>query len=217
MRLMKRRFALLFLSLLPSFALCENPKEEAKPPTTPPAAAAKRVTLKTTKGSIVIELNEEKAPITVANFLSYVKKKHYDGTVFHRVMDGFMIQGGGFAIEGKDLVEKECGKSIVNEGKNGLKNQRGTIAMARMPDPDSATAQFFINVADNGMLDYPSNGGYAVFGKVVEGMDVVDKIKDSRTGVSKLTMRHPQTGEKIQDPQPNVPVENILILSATAN
>ncbi len=106
-----------------------------------------------------------------------MNKKHYDGTVFHRVIDGFMIQGGGFTQEGQVLTEKPTGKGIVNEGQNGLKNDRGTIAMARTSDPNSATAQFFINVVDNAMLNYPSNGGYAVFGKVVEGMDVVDKIK----------------------------------------
>ena len=110
-----------------------------------------------------------------------MKKKHYDGTVFHRVIDGFMIQGGGFTQEGQVLTEKATGKGIVNEGQNGLKNDRGTIAMARTSDPNSATAQFFINVVDNAMLNYPSNGGYAVFGKVVEGMDVVDKIKAVKT------------------------------------
>jgi peptidyl-prolyl cis-trans isomerase A (cyclophilin A) len=136
-------------------------------------------------GDIVLELNAEKAPITVENFLSYVNKKHYDGTVFHRVIDGFMIQGG-FAVTDGKLVEKASGKGIKNESQNGLKNERGTIAMARTNDPDSATAQFFINVVDNAMLNYPSNGGYAVFGKVVEGMDVVDKIKAVKTGVSQL-------------------------------
>lgn len=140
-----------------------------------------KVRLKTSKGDIVLELNAEKAPITVKNFLSYVNKKHYDGTVFHRIIDGFMIQGGGFTQKGETLTEKETGDGIVNEGQNGLKNDRGTIAMARTNDPNSATAQFFINVVDNAALNYPSNGGYAVFGKVVEGMDVVDKIKGVET------------------------------------
>jgi peptidyl-prolyl cis-trans isomerase A (cyclophilin A) len=179
-------------------------------------AVAKKVRLKTNLGSIVIELSNEKAPITVANFLGYVNRKHYDGTVFHRVIDGFMIQGGGFAREDKDLVEKPVGPSITNEGKNGLKNVRGSIAMARTSDPDSATSQFFINVADNAMLDFPNNGGYAVFGKVVEGMDVVDKIKSTATGTSILTMRHPASGNKIQMPATDVPKQAVVIQSASA-
>ncbi len=215
---MKRRHALISLVLFPVLTFCKPVKEAEKPTPAPAAATAKasKVRLKTNKGDILIELNAEKAPITVANFLGYVEKKHYDGTVFHRVIDGFMIQGGGFALEGKDLVEKETGKGITNEGKNGLKNERGTIAMARTNDPDSATSQFFINVGDNEMLNYPSNGGYAVFGKVVEGMNVVDQIKSTATGTTTLTMRHPMTGQKIQAPATDVPTENIVIQSATA-
>ncbi len=209
---MKRRLALLALVMLPILAHCEPAKEPAKPA----AAKSSKVRLKTNQGDVVLELNSEKAPITVANFLSYVNKKHYDGTVFHRVIDGFMIQGGGFALEGKNLVEKETGKGIKNESQNGLKNEVGTIAMARTNDPDSATAQFFINVKDNAMLDFPSNGGYAVFGKVVEGMDIVTKIKASATGTTALTMRHPVTNEKIEQPSTDVPTENVVILSATA-
>lgn len=212
---MKRLFALLTLALLPLIAHCESPKEGEKPAAAAPAKAQK-VTLKTNMGTIVLELDKEKAPITVENFLGYVKKNHYDGTVFHRVMEDFMIQGGGFVLDGEKLVEKEVGKSIVNEGKNGLKNVRGSIAMARKPDPDSATAQFFINVVDNAMLDFPNNGGYAVFGKVVEGMDVVDKIKGVATGMSPLTMKHPVTGENVTQPAENVPVEKVVILSASA-
>ncbi|MEO8615044.1 MAG: peptidylprolyl isomerase [Luteolibacter sp.] len=195
--------------------MCE-PAKEAEKPTAPAAAKASKVRLKTNKGDIVIALNAEKAPITVANFLNYVNKKHYDGTVFHRVIEGFMIQGGGFALEGKSLVEKESGKGIKNESQNGLSNERGTIAMARTNDPDSATAQFFINVKDNAMLNYPSNGGYAVFGKVVEGMDVVDKIKAVPTGTTTLTMRHPMTGAKMEAPSQDVPTENVVITTATA-
>lgn len=202
---MKRSFALISLFLLPVLAFGEAEK-----------AVAKKVRLKTNLGSIVIELSNEKAPITVANFLGYVNRKHYDGTVFHRVIDGFMIQGGGFAREDKDLVEKPVGPSITNEGKNGLKNVRGSIAMARTSDPDSATSQFFINVADNAMLDFPNNGGYAVFGKVVEGMDVVDKIKSTATGTSTLTMRHPASGNKIQMPATDVPMQAVVIQSASA-
>ena len=208
---MKRHLALIALVLCPALAICE-PAKEAEKPAAPAAAKATKVRLKTSEGAIVIELNAAKAPITVENFLGYVKKKHYDGTVFHRVMDGFMIQGGGFDTK---LVEKASGKGIKNEGQNGLTNDRGTIAMARTSDPDSATAQFFINVVDNAALNYPSNGGYAVFGKVVEGMDVVDKIKKVETGVSKLTMTHPVTGEKIEAPQPNVPNKPVVIESAS--
>jgi peptidyl-prolyl cis-trans isomerase A (cyclophilin A) len=211
---MKRHLAILALALLPSLALCEPAKEAAKPAA---AAAAKstKVRLKTNHGDIVLELNAAKAPVTVENFLGYVKKKHYDGTVFHRVIDGFMIQCGGFAVADGAIVEKPTGKGITNEGQNGLKNDRGTIAMARTSDPNSATAQFFINVKDNAGLDYPNNGGYAVFGKVVEGMEVVDKIKALPTGVSKLTMLHPVTGAKMEAPSPDVPTKNVVIESAT--
>jgi len=212
---MKRRIAILTLALLPALAFSE-PAKEVEKPTTAVTEKASKVRLKTNQGDIVLELNAEKAPISVANFLSYVNKKHYDGTVFHRVIDGFMIQGGGFALEDKTLVEKESGEGIKNESQNGLKNEAGTIAMARTNDPDSATAQFFINVKDNAMLDYPSNNGYAVFGKVIEGQEVVDKIKAVATGSSTLTMRHPTTGEKIEAPSEDVPEENVVIISATA-
>lgn len=138
------------------------------------------VTLETTKGDIVVEVNETAAPVTSANFLRYVQEGFYDGTIFHRVIPGFMIQGGGFTA---DMKQKQTHEPIVNEAKNGLKNTRGTLAMARLPDPDSATAQFFINVVDNAYLDYsgPRNPGYAVFANVVEGMDVVDEIAKVET------------------------------------
>ena len=210
---MKRHLALLVLTLLPVLASCEPAKETEKPAAA--AEKAPKVRLKTSMGDIVLELNPEKAPVTVENFLSYVKKKHYNGTVFHRVIDGFMIQGGGFAVTDGKLVEKASGKGIKNESQNGLKNDRGTIAMARTNNPDSATAQFFINVVDNAMLNFPSNGGYAVFGKVVEGMDVVDKIKAVKTGVSNLSMRHPASGESLEMPSPDVPAEKVVIKSAT--
>ena len=140
-----------------------------------------KVKLKTSLGDIVVQLDPAKAPKTVENFLQYVKDKHYDGTVFHRVINGFMIQGGGFT---KDMAEKPAGKPIPSEGRNGLKNLRGTIAMARTGDPHSATSQFFINHKDNSGLDYPSpdGWGYTVFGKVVRGMDIVDRIAQSPTG-----------------------------------
>ncbi|MDO4699674.1 MAG: peptidylprolyl isomerase [Moraxella sp.] len=137
----------------------------------------------TTHGQIVIELNAEKAPVTVANFLDYVQSGHYDGTIFHRVIDGFMIQGGGMDA---DMNEKRTGTPIKNEADNGLKNDVGTIAMARTSDPHSATAQFFINVKNNDFLNYssptPQGWGYAVFGKVTDGMDVVNQIKAVPTG-----------------------------------
>jgi cyclophilin family peptidyl-prolyl cis-trans isomerase len=136
--------------------------------------------MQTSAGKMVIELDQDKAPGTVKNFLAYANDGFYNGTVFHRVIPGFMIQGGGFTA---DMTQKPTKSPIQNEAKNGLKNARGTLAMARTGDPHSATAQFFINHNDNGPLDYPSRDGwgYAVFGKVVEGMDVVDKIAQVRT------------------------------------
>ncbi len=146
-------------------------------------AAAPRVKLETSLGNIVLELDAQKAPRTVANFVQYVKDKHYDGTVFHRVIDGFMIQGGGFTAE---MQQKPTRATIQNEADNGLKNLPLTVAMARTNDPHSASAQFFINIADNRFLNHTQptlNGwGYAVFGKVVAGADVVDKIRQVRTG-----------------------------------
>jgi peptidyl-prolyl cis-trans isomerase B (cyclophilin B) len=143
------------------------------------------VKLQTNQGTITIELDAAKAPKTVENFLSYVKKGHYDGTIFHRVINGFMIQGGGFA---PGMRQKPTDAPISNEATNGLRNQKYTIAMARTGDPHSATAQFFINVADNDFLNHtaPSGQGwgYCVFGRVVEGQDVVDKIKGVKTGRS---------------------------------
>lgn len=139
------------------------------------------ITLKTNMGDIVIELDAEKAPISAANFTRYTQDGHFDGTIFHRVIKGFMIQGGGFM---PDMMQKATRDPIENEAKNGLKNERGTLAMARTGDPHSATAQFFINVKDNGFLDYPGQDGwgYCVFGKVTEGMDVIDKIENVQTG-----------------------------------
>lgn len=142
---------------------------------------APRVRLDTNLGAIVVELAPQAAPKTVDNFVRYVKDKHYDGTVFHRVIDGFMIQGGGFTA---DLQQKPTREAIPLEANNGLKNDRGTIAMARTGNPNSATAQFFINVVDNRNLNapMPDGYGYTVFGKVVSGMDVVDKIRKVPTG-----------------------------------
>ena len=143
----------------------------------------KKVTMETSVGTITLELNDEKAPETVKNFVQYAKEGHYDGTIFHRVIDGFMIQGGGFT---KDMNQKKTREPIRNEAMNGLKNKRGTIAMARTMVVDSATSQFFINLVDNDFLDFqspsPQGFGYAVFGKVTDGMDVVDKIAKVKTG-----------------------------------
>lgn len=142
-----------------------------------------RIRMQTSMGEIVLELNPTKAPKTVDNFVQYVNEGFYDGTIFHRVIDGFMIQGGGFT---QDYQRKTTRAAVMNEANNGLKNKRGTIAMARTRDPHSATAQFFINVVDNRSLDHrspaPGNWGYTVFGQVVEGMDVVDKIREVPTG-----------------------------------
>jgi peptidyl-prolyl cis-trans isomerase B (cyclophilin B) len=143
------------------------------------------VKLHTNHGVITLELDAEKAPVTVANFLAYVESGHYNNTVFHRVIDGFMIQGGGFE---PGMNQKPTGEQIKNEADNGLKNERGTIAMARTQAPHSATAQFFINVADNDFLNHRSpdlqGWGYCVFGKVSDGMDVVDTIRKVKTGSS---------------------------------
>jgi peptidyl-prolyl cis-trans isomerase A (cyclophilin A) len=139
-------------------------------------AAEPQVSLKTSMGEIVLELNQEKAPVTVDNFLKYVKSGFYKGTIFHRVIDGFMIQGGGMDAQ---LHGRRTNKPIKNESNNGLSNEKYTVAMARESNPDSATSQFFINVVDNPGLDFPNmqGSGYTVFGKVVKGQDVVDKIK----------------------------------------
>lgn len=143
------------------------------------------ILMKTTKGDIKIELAPEEAPKTVANFLEYVESGHYNGTIFHRVIANFMIQAGGFTAT---MNQKPAQKTVENEANNGLKNEEGTIAMARTPDPHSASAQFFINTKDNGFLDFtaptPQGWGYCVFGKVVEGMDVVKAIEAVETGMA---------------------------------
>jgi cyclophilin family peptidyl-prolyl cis-trans isomerase len=176
------------------------PAADAK--ATAPSADKPRVTLRTTQGDIVLELDKRAAPITVDNFVKYARAGQYDGTIFHRVIDGFMIQGGGYTPE---LVGKPTRAPIMNEAPNGLKNTRGTVAMARTADPHSATAQFFINVADNAALDHIAttdsrSWGYAVFGKVVEGMDVVDRIKALPT--------------RREGAMENLPVEAVIIEKA---
>ena len=153
------------------------------------AAFAQKVRLQTSMGDIVVELDAAKAPKSVANFVQYVKAGHYDGTIFHRVINNFMIQGGGMS---PDMKEKETRAPIPLESRNGLTNQRGTIAMARTQDPNSATAQFFINVKDNDFLNQTQardGNGYAVFGNVVQGMDVVDKIRATPTGAGDVPLQ----------------------------
>ena len=164
-------------------------------------ALAQKVRLATSAGDIVLELDREKAPKTVDNFLQYVKAGHYDGTIFHRVIDSFMIQGGGMR---PDMSEKPVRAPIALESRSGLSNKVGTVAMARTSAPDSATAQFFINVRDNNFLDQPNSRdgqGYAVFGKVVQGMDVVEKIRTVPTASS--------------GPHQNVPLTPVIIRKAT--
>ena len=160
------------------------------------------VTLQTNHGNIVIELDRERAPVTVDNFVAYVRAGHYDNTIFHRVIDNFMIQGGGFE---PGMRQKPTRAPIQNEANNGLKNKTGTIAMARTSDPHSASAQFFINVKDNDFLDHtaptPRGWGYAVFGRVTSGMDVVNSIKKVQTTT--------RAGHE------NVPVQDVVILKAT--
>jgi peptidyl-prolyl cis-trans isomerase A (cyclophilin A) len=165
------------------------------------SAQAQKVLLATSAGNIVMELDAEKAPKTVANFLTYVRAGHYDGLIFHRVIENFMIQTGGFK---PDLVQKPTRPPIALESRNGLSNVRGAVAMARTSVPESATSQFFINVADNARLDQPNAAdgeGYAVFGKVIEGMDVVDAIRATPT--------------RAQGPHQNLPVTPVVIRKAT--
>ena len=163
-----------------------------------------KATIETSMGTITLELDEGKAPATVANFAEYAKSGHYDGTVFHRVIDGFMIQGGGFT---RDMNQKPTRAPIRNEAMNGLKNSRGTIAMARTMVVDSATSQFFINLVDNDFLDFtsptPQGFGYAVFGRVTDGMDVVDAIAKVKTGFC--------------GPHQNVPDEPVVIKKVTVS
>ena len=216
----------------PATSATETVKELPVSPATPPpespegnAAGDKpegpRVTFETSEGSFVLELDPVNAPISTQNFLSYVNDGFYDGTIFHRVIDGFMIQGGGFElIDGKGS-QKETKAPIKNEAKNGLQNKRGAISMARTNDPDSATSQFFINVVDNPGLDpkSPDNpqgfspDGYAVFGMIVEGMETIDKIKQSETGVKRMIVKSP-SGDLIENPMSDAPLRDAVIKKA---
>ena len=188
-----------FLTAAVLFCGCSGEPKDVESETKTVGSETKMVKLETSMGDIVIELDEAAAPVTVKNFLVYVEEGFYDGTIFHRVIRDFMIQGGGFTAE---MARKETHLPIVNEASNCLKNDRGTIAMARAPDPDSATAQFFINHKNNDSLNYIENRnpGYAVFGRTVEGMDVVDAVAAVKTTV-RMGM-------------PNVPVEPVVIKSA---
>lgn len=186
---MKRLVAGLFLSAYASLGLAANPIVE----------------MRTNQGTIELELFEDKAPKSVANFLEYVRSGHYDGTVFHRVISGFMIQGGGF--DG-NLRQKPTRPPIENEAKNGLRNEAGTIAMARTSNPHSASAQFFINLVANTFLDHPGQDGwgYAVFGKVTKGFDVVEKIGRTPTGIA---------GGMRDVPQQPVTIESVRVIETT--
>jgi len=228
---MKKNFKfLLILSFILTIAACKEDHSKNKPDSigkepanqveTPSSNGASksdeapdtttRIVMDTSMGAIDIDLNGEKAPITVDNFLRYVDSKHFDNTVFHRVIEDFMIQGGGFSASGE---EKETLASIKNESANGLSNSRGTIAMARTNHPDSATAQFFINVGDNPNLD-GGNGrpGYAVFGKVVSGIDVVDAIRAVKTGQKTMKAMDP-SGKLYPQPFQDVPMKDVMIKS----
>ena len=165
------------VGLLPVTGYSQDNQSNAK------GANMVKVTMETNKGVITLELDGEKAPVSVDNFVKYAKAGHYDGTIFHRVIPGFMIQGGGFDT---DMKQKDTNPPIKIEADNGLKNTKGTVAMARTSDPNSATSQFFINIADNAFLDHTSptqqGWGYAVFGRVTDGMDIVDSIEKVKTG-----------------------------------
>jgi peptidyl-prolyl cis-trans isomerase A (cyclophilin A) len=171
------------------------------------AFAGPKVEFRTTMGNFVVELDDVKAPKTTANFLNYVKSGFYNGTIFHRVIDGFMIQGGGFTA---DLNQKPTEAPVVSEAQNGLKNNRYTIAMARTSDPDSATSQFFINVNDNAALDFPNamGNGYTVFGKVISGTQTIDAIRKIPTMVAPA----PRMGRMADVPSKTVTIESATIL-----
>ena len=197
----------LFCVLLASVVWICGCAEKAKTPKTETKIipTSNVVKLQTSMGDIVIELDRQAAPVTVKNFLGYVEAGFYEGTIFHRVIQGFMIQGGGLT---EQMIQKKTGSPIINEAEHALSNKRGTISMARGPEPNSATCQFFINHRDNDFLDYidESKPGYAAFGKVTEGMDVVDAIAAVKT-----TNRLNETTRQMME---DVPVEPVIILSA---
>lgn len=211
-----RKFSFLSLLVLSLAASCSqgDKASSAQAPAavaSPENAANPQVKMETSEGEITLELFADLAPISTANFLAYVEKKHFDNTIFHRVMKSFMIQGGGFENQNGNFVEKATLPAIKNENSNGLKNRRGTLAMARTNDPDSATAQFYINTVDNASLDTPP--GYAVFGKVLAGMEVVDTIERTPTATLQLSSR--QGEATVPGPHANVPQRMVLIKSVT--
>jgi cyclophilin family peptidyl-prolyl cis-trans isomerase len=201
--------------VLPGVVRAGAPDEAVPVEQTPaqPVPAVAVVEIKTTMGAILLELDAAKAPVTVENFLRYASSGHYDGTVFHRVVGGYMVLGGGFEKKGDELVEKATEAPIKNEAANGLRNLEGTIAMARTDAPDTATAQFFINCQDNEMLDHaPAAVGYAVFGRVTKGMDVVKQINAVPTGVREVQGRL-GNGQLRPMPLKSVPLSDVVIES----
>ncbi|MEO1172864.1 MAG: peptidylprolyl isomerase [Myxococcota bacterium] len=208
------RYQLLALALVIASG-CSSPPADAAETDSSTRVAAKSsnpmVLIDTTQGAITVELLKDKAPKSVENFLSYVKDGSYEGTIFHRVISSFMVQGGGFD---ENLIKRSTKPPVVNEANNGVSNRRGTVAMARTNDPNSATSQFFINVVDNARLDRsPGNPGYAVFGQVVKGMDTVDKIRAVPTLCSTVQPGpcDPQKTKGMRD----VPSEPVKILKVT--
>jgi peptidyl-prolyl cis-trans isomerase B (cyclophilin B) len=189
-------FLIMTVGMLPAIAISQTDNSQHK------GAGMVTVIIETSKGNITLELDSEKAPESVANFVTYAKSGHYDNTIFHRVIPGFMVQGGGFDV---DMKQKSTNAPIKIEADNGLKNLNGTVAMARTNDPNSATSQFFINLKDNGFLDHtsptPQGWGYAVFGKVTDGMDTVSSIEGVKTG----------SNHGHQD----VPMEDVVITKVT--
>lgn len=212
--------ALILLTAAFVLASCKGDSESsANEDSAAPAATNAKgpvVIIETSMGTIEAKLHPGTAPVTTENFLKYVEEGHFDGTIFHRVMSTFMIQGGGFALQDDVPTEKATGDPIKNESPQSEKNLRGTLAMARTNAPDSATAQFFINVVDNKSLDYPnSNGhGYAVFGEVTKGMEVVDQIKEVPVDTSYMNSLEPD-GRLRTDPHQNVPLKPVIIKSIT--
>jgi cyclophilin family peptidyl-prolyl cis-trans isomerase len=208
-----RIVASLLASLAATAALAMQAPQEPKPAEAAPAQAAPAangpvfVSLETSKGTIVLELDPAKAPISVENFMKYVKAGFYDSTAFHRIVPNFVVQGGGFD---KELVQKPTNPPIKNEWTNGLKNAKGTISMARLPSPDTATSQFFLNLKDNPALDGANGPGYAVFGKIVVGMNVLETLGQIRTAPAEGT---DQTGTKRMFS--DVPTERVMIVKAS--
>lgn len=187
----------------------ETEEAEAKP-------VRSQVLLTTSLGEIVIELDPEKAPVSVANFLSYVDSGHYDSTLIHRAINGYLVEAGKIHLEDDSAIEGEPNASIENESKNGLRNDRGAVAMARTARPDSATAAFFINLADNLALNYPQpdGHGYAVFGEIISGLEIADQIGQVETDVKPLSLIHPATGKLEVQEVADVPVKPVTIFSA---